>query len=156
MQHLPAGKKQTYHSVCACIERNTPQEILIMSKKRAREPVNIDTELVEIFEDLSNPSEELRLKAAQLLISKVKTEKLDVRKILKRLLRGLCSGRKAARPGFSVALTEFLRQNVLVGGGGDTLDTDLSPHEVVTFLREQTKIGGNVGSQVNKQAFEYS
>ena len=113
-----------------------------MAKKRPRERTNVDTELVEIFEDLSNPSEAIRLKAAQLLLSKVTAE--NTRKILQRLLRGLCSGRKAARPGFSIALTEFLAQHA----GDTTSESALKTHEVVQSLKEQTQIGGKVGGQV--------
>ncbi|OJJ30408.1 hypothetical protein ASPWEDRAFT_177064 [Aspergillus wentii DTO 134E9] len=84
------------------------------SKKRRREPVQVDTKLVEIYEDLASEKDEIRLKAAQALISQFTPDKNptdeQIQKALQRLFRGLCSSRKAARIGFSVALTELLTQ----------------------------------------------
>ncbi|KAL2870992.1 DNA-directed DNA polymerase POL5 [Aspergillus lucknowensis] len=85
------------------------------SKKRRREPVNVDTKLVEIYEDLTSENDEIRLKAAQALVSQFTADKKpaddeQIRKTLQRLFRGLCSSRKAARIGFSIALTEVLAQ----------------------------------------------
>ncbi|KAL2810838.1 DNA polymerase phi-domain-containing protein [Aspergillus granulosus] len=84
------------------------------TKKRRREPVNVDTKLVEIYEDLASENDEIRLKAAQALVSQFTPDKKpadeQIRKALQRLFRGLCSSRKAARVGFSIALTEVLAQ----------------------------------------------
>ncbi|KAL3460236.1 DNA polymerase phi-domain-containing protein [Aspergillus heterothallicus] len=84
------------------------------TKKRRREPVNVDTKLVEIYEDLASENDEIRLKAAQALVSQFTPDKKpadeQIRKVLQRLFRGLCSSRKAARVGFSIALTEILAQ----------------------------------------------
>ncbi|RHZ47449.1 DNA-directed DNA polymerase POL5 [Aspergillus thermomutatus] len=84
------------------------------SKKRRREPFNVDTKLVEIYEDLANEKDEIRLKAAQALVSQFTPDKNppdeQIRRALQRLFRGLCSSRKAARIGFSIALTEILTQ----------------------------------------------
>ncbi|RHZ56958.1 hypothetical protein CDV55_101381 [Aspergillus turcosus] len=84
------------------------------SKKRRREPFNVDTKMVEIYEDLANEKDEIRLKAAQALVSQFTPDKKptdeQIRKALQRLFRGLCSSRKAARIGFSIALTEILTQ----------------------------------------------
>ncbi|KAF3899746.1 DNA-directed DNA polymerase [Trichophyton interdigitale] len=81
-------------------------------KKRRREKVNVDVKLVEIYDDLSNENDEIRLKAASELLSRftpeANPEPEDVEKALLRLFRGLCSSRKAARLGFSIALTELL------------------------------------------------
>jgi DNA polymerase phi len=86
----------------------------VKSKKRRREQYNIDVKLVEIYEDLANEQDEIKLKAAQELISRLTPEnnptEEQIRKTLQRLFRGLCSGRKAARIGFSIALTEILSQ----------------------------------------------
>ncbi|KAI9367618.1 DNA polymerase phi-domain-containing protein [Aspergillus egyptiacus] len=99
------------------------------SKKRRREPVNVDTKLVEIYEDLASENDEIRLKAAQALVSQFTPDKKpteeQVRRTLQRLFRGLCSSRKAARIGFSIALTEILSQvfskEAVVGGDGEGL-----------------------------------
>ncbi|EFQ96849.1 DNA polymerase V [Nannizzia gypsea CBS 118893] len=81
-------------------------------KKRRREKVNVDIKLVEIYDDLGNENDEIRLKAASELLSRFTPEANpapeDVEKALLRLFRGLCSSRKAARLGFSIALTELL------------------------------------------------
>ena len=83
-------------------------------KKRRREPYNVDVKLVELYEDLASEKDEIRLKAAQGLISQFTPDKNPeddkIKKALQRLFRGLCSGRKAARIGFSIALTELLTQ----------------------------------------------
>lgn len=121
-----------------------------MSQKRRRELVAVDTQLVEIFDDLANEDEGIRLKAAQSLLKKASpdtglaSEKLN--EILRRLIRGLCSGRKAARLGFSVALTEYLIQ--LLGPDSSYSSPPTSLHEVIKVLEEQTRIGSNVGGQV--------
>ncbi|KAL4867304.1 hypothetical protein BDV12DRAFT_122861 [Aspergillus spectabilis] len=84
------------------------------SKKRRRELANVNTKLVEIYEDLASENDEIRLKAAQALVSQFTPDKNpedeQIKKALQRLFRGLCSSRKAARIGFSIALTEVLSQ----------------------------------------------
>ncbi|KAJ5286666.1 hypothetical protein N7478_002352 [Penicillium angulare] len=83
-------------------------------RKRRREPYNVDVKLVEIYEDLASEKDEIRLKAAQGLVSQFTPDKDptddQIKKTLQRLFRGLCSSRKAARIGFSIALTEMLTQ----------------------------------------------
>lgn len=125
-----------------------------MSKKRRREqPPSGDTQLVEIYEDLANENEEVRLKAAQSLLSRFSPGSSptseDVLKTLKRLIRGLCSGRKAARLGFSVALTELLIQ-LLGPVKKDAPSLDLSIPELIGLLKDQTHIGGKVSGQVSR------
>ena len=124
-----------------------------MSKKRRREQPNADARLVEIYEDLANENEEFRLKAAHSLLSRFAPESNptseEVVKALKRLIRGLCSGRKAARLGFSVAFTELLVQ-LLGPSKKDVPGLDLSIPELFELLKEQTHIGGNVSGQVSR------
>ncbi len=122
-----------------------------MSKKRHREPPNVDVQLVEIYEDLANENEELRLKAAQALVSKLSPENVptseQVEKALNRLIRGLSSGRKAARIGFSIALTEVLSQ--LLGPDKQVVHgLDISVDRVLEILNTQTRPGGSVSGQV--------
>ena len=89
------------------------------SRKRRREPINVNTKLVEIYEDLASENDEVRLKAAQALVSQFTPDKNpedeQIQKTLQRLFRGLCSSRKAARIGFSIALTEVLSQVFAAG-----------------------------------------
>ena len=130
---------------------NACRKLGIMSKKRHREQPTVDAQVVEIYEDLANESEEIRLKAAQSLLSKSayenspSGEQLD--KTLSRLIRGLCSGRKAARLGFSVALTELLIQ-LLGPSRRDVEGFSLSVVGLIRLLEEQTRVTGNVSGQV--------
>ena len=82
--------------------------------KRRREPHNVDVKLVELYEDLASEKDDIRLKAAQALVSQFTPDQNpadeQIKKVLSRLFRGLCSSRKAARIGFSIALTEILSQ----------------------------------------------
>jgi DNA polymerase phi len=81
-------------------------------RKRRRETANVDVKLVEIYEDLANENDAIRLKGAAELLSRFTPPKTftneEVEKAVHRLFRGLCSSRKAARIGFSIALTELL------------------------------------------------
>jgi DNA polymerase phi len=120
-----------------------------MSKKRPRAQTSVDVEVVAIFEDLANDDEEIRLKAAMALLSKVSVQNdpgvEQLNKILKRLIRGLCSGRKSARLGFSVALTEFVAQHASTTSGSPA---KLSVSKVMDVLEEQTRFQGSVSGQV--------
>lgn len=121
-----------------------------MSIKRRREPSSIDTGLIEIYEDLANENEEIRIKAASALLSKFSTEKdnpkEELLRVFQRLIRGLCSGRKAARIGFSVALTELLSQRwgqSHVNGAEYEQISDL-----IGDLVNQTEVTGKISGQV--------
>ena len=121
-----------------------------MTNKRQREQPSVDTQLVEIFEDLSNEGEDIRLKAAQRLLAKISPSNHpsseQLQKILTRLIKGLCSGRKAARLGFSVVLTEFLI--CLFGTSKSDSVNQLTIPKLLETLEKQTYIGGNVSGQV--------
>nr|KMM65379.1 DNA polymerase V [Coccidioides posadasii RMSCC 3488] len=109
-------------------------------RKRRREPVNVDVKLVEIYEDLSNEQNEIRLKAAHDLLSRFTPDQNapneQIEKVLKRLFRGLCSSRKAARIGFSIALTELLSQ-VFSGSNGRNSE-ELNIPKTIEILESQT------------------
>lgn len=121
-----------------------------MSRKRRREQLPIDTDLVEIYEDLANVDEKIRFKAAHTLLSKcISTDSASgeqLNEILRRLIRGLCSGRKAARLGFSVALTESL--TALYGPKAKNVPGLQSIDELIATLKSQTHVGNNVSGQV--------
>lgn len=114
-----------------------------MSKKRRREPSTIDTQLVEIYEDLANENENIRLQAARALLTKYASSDnpSELSEVVRRLIRGLCSGRKAARVGFSIALTELLSQKYQ-----ETETSRIS--ELIDVLLEQTESTGNISGQV--------
>jgi len=70
--------------------------------------------LASIYERLTDESNEVRIQAAQDLLRDLEPQNLsdkskNIEDALRRLIRGLCSGRKAARFGFFVAFTELLR-----------------------------------------------
>lgn len=137
--------------------------------KRRREPVNVDVQLVEIYEDLANEKEEIRLKGALALVSRfapssssettngkkgqngeeedaapVKSDSsADLEKVLRRLFRGLCSGRKAARLGFSIALTELLSVT------SEVEDIDAHVGKIIALWEAQTAAAGGVVGQVS-------
>ena len=118
------------------------------SKKRRREPVNVDTKLVEIYEDLASEKDEIRLKAAQALVSQFTPDKEatdeQIKKTLLRLFRGLCSSRKAARIGFSIALTEILSQ--ALSNPRESSEIDIP--KVVGFWESQSSASGSESGQV--------
>lgn len=119
------------------------------SRKRRREPVNVDTKMVEIYEDLANEKDEIRLKAAQALVSQFTSDKNpadeQIKKTLQRLFRGLCSSRKAARIGFSIALTEILSQ--VFGAPRDSSELNVST--VMNIWESQSSASGSESGQVN-------
>ncbi|MCJ1473397.1 DNA-directed DNA polymerase, partial [Lambiella insularis] len=125
-----------------------------MSKKRRRESSGVDTEVVEIYEDLANEDEEVRLRAAKALLSRVLPDNNpsneELEKILKRLFRGLCSSRKAARLGFSVALTEFLVQGSARCQASDQAQ-DISA--IIDTLEAQTRIPVHVSGQEERDHY---
>ena len=121
-----------------------------MSKKRRREQRAVDVELVDIYEDLANVDEDIGLKAAQALLTNFvangKSTGEQLNEIVRRLLRGLCSGRKAARLGFSVVLTELLIE--LLGPNGMGVAEFHNVSELIETLKKQSHVSGNVSGQV--------
>ena len=91
-------------------EDETTHDTTHPSRKRRVEFGVVDAKLAALYNDLSEEVKATRLKAAADLIralAEADQEALD--KSLTRLIRGLCSSRKAARSGFSVALIEILK-----------------------------------------------
>ena len=125
-----------------------------MSKKRPRERSTVDTHLVEIYEDLASEDEKILLKAAHSLLTEfVHQEKASgeqLNEILRRLIRGLCSSRKAARLGFSVALTEFLVE--LFGHNHKHVEGFQNMTELLETLKVQTHVTGSLSGQVSSSA----
>jgi hypothetical protein len=119
------------------------------SRKRRRESHNVDVKIVEIYEDLASENDEVRLKGAQELVSRFTPESKpteeQVQKALQRLFRGLCSGRKAARIGFSIALTEVLAQ--VFSSSGQHL-AELNVPKVLEIWELVTDVGNSESGQV--------
>ena len=124
-----------------------------MSNKRPREPKAVDTELVEIYDDLAHQDEQIRLPAAHRLLTNFsdpsKTSLDQHWAILKRLFRGLCSSRKAARLGFSVAATELLSAVFSSYVREHTIETA----EIVDLLENETVVEGNVSGQEERDHY---
>lgn len=115
--HCYSCNRESHKRQLVCFSLRTTTKMgfdKFASKKRRREPYNVDVKLVEIYEDLASEKDEIRLRAAQGLVSQFTPDKNptdeQIKKTLQRLFRGLCSSRKAARIGFSIALTEALTQ----------------------------------------------
>ncbi|KAJ9302503.1 hypothetical protein DTO217A2_7309 [Paecilomyces variotii] len=117
-------------------------------KKRRREAFNVDAKLVEIYEDLANEKDEIRLKAAQELVSRFLPENSptddQIQKALQRLFRGLCSSRKAARVGFSIALTEILSQ---IFSPSQKLASEWSVSKALDIWESQSDASGSASGQ---------
>jgi DNA polymerase phi len=120
-------------------------------RKRRREAANVDVKLVEIYEDLANEKNEIRLKAAAGLLSRFTPPNSvpdeEAEKILHRLFRGLCSSRKAARIGFSIALTELL--STILGPASDkSRPSSIDVPKILHILETLTKVSGSANGQV--------
>ncbi|KAF2625190.1 hypothetical protein BU25DRAFT_412994 [Macroventuria anomochaeta] len=137
-------------------------------RKREREPVQAENveeapakrrkqlseehlKLSKLYEDLAAESDEVRFEAAKQLIVKFSPESKpaakEVETALTRLIKGLCSQRKAARVGFSLTLTELLRQifgSVKIAG----LDHDVA--SIIKMVDEKTEIEGNVPGRARR------
>ena len=128
-----------------------------MSKKRPRKPSSIDTRLVEIYDDLAHEDEEIRLKAAHAFLTRFSVNggqsSQQVSEAVRRLIRGLCSGRKAARVGFSIALTELLSQRWGEGHFTPSDQGNIDVTSLIEILKKQTEITGNVSGQVRTFRF---
>lgn len=121
-----------------------------MSKKRKREPTDFDADLVKVWDLLSHDHEDVRLEGAGQLVSKAFDTKYAtadrLKMIMHRLFRGLCSSRKSARLGFSIALTEVLSQLKVYRDQGS--DMTFSGSELVNLLESQTSLKKASGRQV--------
>lgn len=84
------------------------------SNKNKRRYTEDDRKLASIYDRLADESNDVRIHAAQDLLRELSPQNStikgkDLESALRRLIRGLCSGRKAARFGFFIAFTELLR-----------------------------------------------
>jgi DNA polymerase phi len=123
------------------------ERLMFMSKKRKRDATDVDLDLVETYEQLANEDEAIRLAAAHKLLTEVyrpdttTAEQLD--SVLTRLFRGLCSGRKAARLGFAVALTELLTEL----SKAKTPSATITQEEVITLFESSSTVKGGTSGQ---------
>ena len=121
-----------------------------MSKKRKRDLDESSLSLVDVYNNLSDENAAIRSEAAQALLTKFSdastTSPDQISTAAKRLLRGLCSGRKAARPGFAVVLTEFLAQVFAFPEAARSI----SANQIVDLLHSLTAPSESVSRQVSR------
>jgi len=117
------------------------------SAKRRRTYTDADAKLAKIYEDLANDDAKARVSAAIDLVHKcvalVKSgedaDREAFSRIQVRLIRGLCSNRKGARIGFSLAFTEVLHATTadLWSDGSETIETHVET--LLKLIRDQAK-----------------
>lgn len=122
--------------------------------KRRRQLNEDHLKLSKLYEDLAAESDDVRFEAAKQLIVKFSPDAnpnaKDVETTLGRLIKGLCSQRKAARVGFSLTLTELLRE--IFGSGKNAIEgLDLDVTAIIKLVEEKTKVEGNVPGRVRLQ-----
>jgi len=106
------------------------------ARKRRLEYTEADKQLAQLYNDLSDEVKSTRIKAAAGLVRALKgAEPTRLHEAITRLVRGLCSSRKASRSGFFVALIEVLS----LSKGVDTSASDLSPQSLITRIESLTE-----------------
>lgn len=115
------------------------------SNKRTK----VNTELAQIWEKLADDCEETRLDAALELVEYQKqAESDDAEQILRRLFRGLCSGRKNARPGFYVALVGVLSRSSI-----NSSDSILDHARIISIYEIETKVVGETSGEDDRNHY---
>lgn len=115
--------------------------------KRSRVVPEEDRKLSGILDQLADEDAETRIKAAKDLLELLADATREpTEKAFKRLIRGLCSGRKAARYGFFVAFTELLRQKF---PDGAELPDGIMLDDVLPTISQLTQAGSSSLGQVS-------
>lgn len=119
--------------------------------KRRRKYTEQDSKLAKLYENLANEVTNVRLQAAKDLVLELASDKKPsletIEKVLVRLIKGLCSSRKAARLGFFVALTEILRQ-IYDAQHGHSGQDNLAVDRILDLVNQYTQPEGKVAGQV--------
>ncbi|EMC95650.1 hypothetical protein BAUCODRAFT_34410 [Baudoinia panamericana UAMH 10762] len=126
------------------------------SRKRRAEDGASQTKLAVVYNALADESEPVRRKAAgDLILLLFAADSADrahlVNGATTRLLKGLCSGRKAARLGFSVALSGVLE--LAFGKWANTACADWSLYELTERISHITEPGANASGQEQREHF---
>jgi hypothetical protein len=121
-----------------------------LAPKRQRQSKSGDSRLAKLYQDLAAESEDVRMGAAKEFLQKFSPKNGEnaevIHKALNRLIKGLCSQRKAARFGFFITLTEFLRQ--LVGQNDPRFEEiNLGMNGLIDLIETTTQHEGNVSGQ---------
>ncbi|KAK5138022.1 hypothetical protein LTR08_005819 [Meristemomyces frigidus] len=118
------------------------------SRKRRVDYSEADAQQAKTYNDLADEIPAVRLKAAGTLLKRLSanssSQVTSIREALTRLVKGLCSGRKAARLGFSIALSEVLRLAFGLAYEHDAHDLRLGAitEQVVRLTEAESKAGG--------------
>jgi DNA polymerase phi len=114
------------------------------SRKRRLDYSQADAQLAKIYNDLADDVQAVRIKAAGEVIRNLSANSDNqverIGKAIARLIKGLCSGRKAARLGFSIALSEVLRLALDLKASGITLKNITA--KVAEFTTAHVTAGG--------------
>jgi DNA polymerase phi len=120
------------------------------AQKRRRQYSKQDQKLAKIYNELADERNDVRIKAAKDFVTEFAANKNPdgegLEKAFTRLIRGLCSGRKAARFGFFIALSELLRQSY---AGGVPLNGLGDVGKLIEQINILTKPEGDVPGQVS-------
>ncbi|KAF2835188.1 hypothetical protein M501DRAFT_1020180 [Patellaria atrata CBS 101060] len=133
--------------------REVEEEVDDDTARAKRQFTGEDAQLAKIYQNLANEIRETRNQAAKDLLGILSPQgqtDLDTRKkAIIRLIKGLCSSRKAARPGFFVALTEFLRQQF--GERSRRSESlEMTVDDVIELVKQCTQPGGD-GKVTNQE-----
>ncbi|KAJ3566165.1 hypothetical protein NPX13_g7242 [Xylaria arbuscula] len=109
----------------------------------------------KIYDLLGSLDNDERLAAADALITGLLagSEPALERHLAKRLFRGLASSRNASRLGFSLVITELLRQLLGPSDVASTKFPSLTFDKVLGILVDATTVGGNVPGQEERDYF---
>ncbi|QDS71801.1 hypothetical protein FKW77_009483 [Venturia effusa] len=129
--------------------RDEPEDATAL--KRRRQYSERDQKLARIYNELADERNDVRINAAKDFMNEFSAEKNpdgeSLEKAFTRLIRGLCSGRKAARFGFFIALSELLRQSY---AGGVPLNGLGHVGKLLEQINILTKPEGDVPGQERK------
>lgn len=133
-------------------ESNQGENEVDAPAKRRRQINEKHLKLSKLYGDLAAESDDIRLDAAKQLIEKFRPASAplgkDVESALQRLIKGLCSQEKAARIGFSLTLTELLRE--IFGQRQTPIEgLTLNVDSLIKLIEEKTKVEGNVPGRVS-------
>jgi len=120
------------------------------ARKRRLEYSEADKQLAQLYNDLSDEVKSTRIKAAAGLVRTLKNaEPTRLDEAITRLVKGLCSSRKASRSGFFVALIEVLS---LTKGLDDSPSAtpDLSPRSLISKIEQLTQPDGASNNRVSE------
>lgn len=120
------------------------------ARKRRLEYSEADKQLAQLYNDLSDEVKSTRIKAAAGLVRALKdAESTRLEEAITRLVKGLCSSRKASRSGFFVALIEVLSL-IKRHDHSPSASPDLSPRSLISKIESLTQPDGASNNRVSE------